>query len=154
MSETVLNDIENKQSFQVNNPAMAAAFTPFLAITPIFMIALFRDMSETSKIVLIICYFILLVILIAFIVTIVTKVVSFVLDKDRIIIGKREYGNTSMDQVRYNKKTKYVQLHLKSGSNPSMHLKDQLDEERFIDELKQWTDKQGIRFTIIDKRAK
>lgn len=153
MSEPVVNGIETKRSFQVNNPAMAAMFTPFLAITPMFVI-LFREVTSMWKIIFGIGYVLFIGLMVALAVWLAKKSVSFVLGTNQIQIDKREYAASSMDQVRYNKKTKYVQLNLKSGNNPSMHLQDQQDEEQFIDELKQWTDHQGIKFTIIDKRKK
>lgn len=138
-------------SFHVNNPALAAAFTPFVAITPIMFVGFFRDLAETWKIVCIIGYIIFIMLMVAAMVSVAKKVDAFVLDGSGIRIGKREYSSKNMDHVNYNKKTKYVRLYLKSGMDRSAHLKDQQDEERFIAVLQQWTHANGIKLTIHDK---
>lgn len=87
-------------------------------------------------------------------VNVAKKAILFVLDGDRIQVGKQEYEVHHIEQVKFNKKSKYVQLILKKSFNPSVYLKDHQEEERFINELKHWSDERGIRFEIMGKQIK
>lgn len=138
-------------SFTMNNPAMVAAFTPFIAITPAIFITVFREASESWKIVFIIGYLLFIMLMVILAVILANQAGSLVFEPNKIRINKREYLANNLDQVSYSKKTKYVKLVLKKGMPPNMHLKDRMEEERFITELQRWTQENGIKLTIQEK---